>query len=810
MKRNIYFTLLFLLLSIKGWGQLPLSLWDFAHTNTYMYFPEVLEKSEEFYIQTNHHFLRFNSSELKLTRFRSIASYEKLYQLSDLVGKEDDDILSMYLEYNGEKYKVIRNEVSKDFIGDWVEGGKFYQRRYISDLKLEDGGPLFRFGLEIASWNDAFSFTLDYDEYLLPEDEMSLIIELRLPEAHYEVNADNSSQIKIQSDNHVTWDLTSNKENNSISYKKGVISISSPLSNKSISALFQRRIQNYYTGKLLVYANDKNAPYQTLESFRDPQRQATVISMSGNMESKFGMERTKVVFENPTDEIQFERVIFEKKGVVKDITGASLILRDKQGFPTGIPIQISKNWHNDYKHKFKGPWLRGFTIVAIPPNEKVELELSRVTGFWGTLPAASHSQLSLTSWGKENQASHQLWEESAIGAFGENICYEPYGGIAESMITDVRPLFVKSTQPNIKEPEEYNWTPNVGGGDFLRFYDDKGNRKNIKQVKVDYIRNCPNLTEVSYKGVTANDEADYKLTTHLMRTNDFVKAYYHIELDVKSKLEFSRLAIAQFGSETYAYSYENKFAFGNENGLLKEIKNRKDKLGYVVQEINTPGAAPWVSMHDAVNYDLQNYGTWANRGLILRETVIIINGKVVKPQFSTFVHYSKRIQKPVTLMELNLPLHIKELNEGDRIDMTIELCILPNESNSYYGDNEAFKNFISKEANTWEPMYREAHKNTQLIFLKKGKLLRRNPIKVEAENDEVILDITNGLGYVPITISNISNYRDFNIVITKNGTSVNLKEQEKFGNDYWQTDYNAETKTWEVTYSVPMDESLEP
>ena len=57
---------------------------------------------------------------------------------------------------------------------------------------------------------------------------------------------------------------------------------------------------------------------------------------------------------------------------------------------------------------------------------------------WKGLPAASHNQLALP--GYKGHRNH-LWEQSAIGAWGESICYDPENGLSAS-ITDVRGRWV--------------------------------------------------------------------------------------------------------------------------------------------------------------------------------------------------------------------------------------------------------------------------------------------------------------------------------------------------------------------------------
>ncbi len=139
------------------------------------------------------------------------------------------------------------------------------------------------------------------------------------------------------------------------------------------------------------------------------------------------------------------------------------MLRDADGNPTGIPVQLSKNWHTKPEGGvYSGTWFHGFSQVRLPAGATVELELTLSYGHWGGVPAASHAQLSLIGWG-----SNQHWSQSAIGAWGESICYEPEQQQANCTITDVRPVMVTVG----KDGPQWRWTGNVGGGDFFRCFD---------------------------------------------------------------------------------------------------------------------------------------------------------------------------------------------------------------------------------------------------------------------------------------------------------------------------------------------------
>src|SRR5262249_35770582 len=155
------------------------------------------------------------------------------------------------------------------------------------------------------------------------------------------------------------------------------------------------------------------------------------------------------------------RLFFDKPDIGSGITGMCPLIRDRDGNPTGIPVQISKNWHPAAERRvlFDGPWVHGFSLLRLPPRKTVDLNCAMPYARWGGVPAASHAQLCLVGWG-----GNQLWEQSAIGSFGESICYDPDVGLGRSRIDDIRPLMVTSMSPH--QPK-WTWTNNVGGGDFL-------------------------------------------------------------------------------------------------------------------------------------------------------------------------------------------------------------------------------------------------------------------------------------------------------------------------------------------------------
>ncbi len=229
---------------------------------------------------------------------------------------------------------------------------------------------------------------------------------------------------------------------------------------------------------------------------------------------------------------------------------------------TGLPVQLSKNWHNRPEGGvYAGTWFHGFTQLRLPARSTVELELNLVYGHYEGVAAASHAQLCLIGWG-----SNQQWDQSALGAWGESICYEPDQAQAQAAVLDVRPVMVRSMSNN----QSWGWTHNVGGGDFFRYFAPGGQRVFPARMKTAYLRQCPVLTEVLYAGQSSDGRIAHQATVSLGRTDDLVRGIYRLRLDVRERTPFSRFVIAQIGADSYSYTGELKLALGNETGLLRD------------------------------------------------------------------------------------------------------------------------------------------------------------------------------------------------------------------------------------------------
>ena len=296
------------------------------------------------------------------------------------------------------------------------------------------------------------------------------------------------------------------------------------------------------------------------------------------------------------------------------ITGFTPLWLDADGFPTGIPIQLSKNWHvNPQKGNLRhqGPWFHGSTIVRIPPHQTNTLQFALTYARWGGVFAASHAQLCVIGWGH-----NQFWDQAAIGSFGESICFEPGRVQRRSFITDVRPLLVTANKTGLP----WSWTSNVGGGDYLVLFDADGRFIPFAGTRGDYIAPGPNLTRTRYQETFADGAVEAEMTVSLPRLDDHVRVFQHLHYRVRRPVEFGRLAFFQLGADYYDGNTFDRVAIGNAAGLIEEWSPGKGSWRYERPEMELRGPEAWVSAH-AEHGDPARGEGGATRGWVVRSRI---------------------------------------------------------------------------------------------------------------------------------------------------------------------------------------------
>ena len=487
------------------------------------------------------------------------------------------------------------------------------------------------------------------------------------------------------------------------------------------------------------------------------------------------LQRLLLKIKNPSSKPQPLHINFDLQAPFPGMTGWVPLFRDTEGNPLPIPIQISKNWHRKKGQTilYEGPWGHGLTMLTLPAKFQGEVEFCVIRNFWGTLPVASHSQLSLIGWGKD-----QLWDQAAIGSWGESICYDPDICLGRSMIDDIRPLMV--TRKDTKDGK-WSWTNNVGGGDFLVYHNNQNRRQPLVRMKTAYLSQGPNLTDVVYAGKTLDGAIEASLRVQTPRCDDLNRAYHTIRYDVVKPVKFKRLAFYQLGADNYNDHQFKEMAMGTEDGLVEKWKPKTGGKKYHRQSLPLSGNYPWFSLHDAISKDKK--GAWANRGMVLRSWKSKVGGKTTEPRFSSFGTQNRFDSCNVEIVP---PARVKELFPGDFIEATIELLVVPQYFKDYYGSSQSFADHLAKTENTWKPIFRQAKEGGLEVKVTRGQLVNTFPVEVKVDEFSVAeFMISGGVGYTPITLIGLNSHKGW-LFERYVGGKWEKVDQSKFGKDYWQ------------------------
>ena len=508
------------------------------------------------------------------------------------------------------------------------------------------------------------------------------------------------------------------------------------------------------------------------------------------------LERVHLTLRNPGEAEAAVRLMFAKDASFAGITGMTPMLRDRDGHPSGLPVQVSKNWHKTPGRTFlyEGPWFHGFTSLRLPPRSGIELEFALTYARWGGVPAASHAQLCLIGYG-----SNQRWDQAALGTWGESITYDPDVCLNRSMIDDVRPLMVWGMD---QARAKWSWTNNVGGGDFLVYEDAAGRRQPLTRVRALYASPGPNLTDVTYAGVSADGHIAARLTAMTPRSDDINRAVHRLRYDVLARTPFTRLAFYQLGADHYNDNQFTTLARGNAAGLIEEWPPPRGGLRYSRTGLACEGQAPWFSLHGAINTDRKG-GAWPNRGLVVRSWKARLGGlRADTPHASVF---GTQDGPPSANVELTPPTGLAELLPGDFVEAEVELVIMPLSADDYYGPNAGLRSALRDGGNTWKMIHREARGNSPRIEPVRGRVAPGWPVEVTADDrGEAEVVVKGGLGSVPIRFAGLPDFRGY-VLRCDAGEGLKLVDQSVHGRDFWQADYDPMGKRWSLTYNLPLD-----
>ena len=474
-----------------------------------------------------------------------------------------------------------------------------------------------------------------------------------------------------------------------------------------------------------------------------------------------------------------------------NITGLCPILCDEKGRPTGIPVQLSKNWH----YKPMGSYLMAYTML---PAKKTTTYILRVVyGFYGTLPSASHAQLSLVGYG-----GHGRWDQLAIGCWGETICFDMDMSLVDVAITDIRMLMVR----NGLEGKKWKWTDAGWGGDWLNIKDDSQEKYFQNNLKTAYLSQGPCLTDVKHEGYYGkNQEVDFKARIQTLRTDDYSRTFQKLSYTFTRDVSAHKIWLFKLG-RTGQYTTP-QIAYGNRDGCIETlaVPDTLKKNQLFLNQVKLTGSAPWwVALPGAVHTSGRKWGT-GYRALIIRHYQAVLGGKTYTyPTISAPVYTAG----PTNLdMELLPPKGVNNFRKGDCVELGLELITLPRVADDYYGPNEALRKHLTENPRSWKTTYREAKGNDLVVRVVGGEMLHKYPLVIQVEKPEVKVTIQGGIGAVPVRFEGLKSTAGYRLyqVVDEERTQF---DQSVYGNDFWQTDYDPVRKTWSITYNIPLDSSV--
>jgi hypothetical protein len=475
-----------------------------------------------------------------------------------------------------------------------------------------------------------------------------------------------------------------------------------------------------------------------------------------------------------------------------NITGMVPILCDADGVPTGIPVQVSKNWH----YAKLGAYFRG-TMQLPAQLGSTTYKLRIAYGFYGTLPSASHAQLSLVGYGGMGR-----WDQLAIGCWGETICFDMDMSLVDVAITDVRMLMAR----NGKDGGKWNWTDAGWGGDWMCVNDAKGQKLLFSEMKTAYLAHGPCLTEARYDGNYGSQrEVELQAKVQTLRTDDFARTFQTFNYSFDQTVSVEQGWLYKMG-RTGGY-VTPKIAYGNREGLLQEhdvpngLKNGSQFLGKTTL---TGGGPWWVAFPGAYHNNDRDWGT-GSRALVIRSYQAVIAGKEYSnPTVSFPAHHPSGGRLSNLDCLLTAPEGVTAFNAGDSLEFEVEWITLPRIADDYYGPNETFRQHMAENPSSWKTTYREAIGNDLKVAVNGGTLLHNYPIIIQAEQGEVRVAIEGGVGTVPIRFEGLKSATGYTLYQLVNGQLVAL-DQSVHGNDFWQTDYDAKSNSFKMTFNLPLN-----
>lgn len=730
-------------------------------------------------------------------------------------------------------YKILQNWVpihertatptnSHIRVCQMAEFGTWVNRRMIDSLNFTNSPALYNSfsGIEFTNWHNRFKITF----HVRPRTTIvngHLELDVQLPAAFSQTFQSGNIYGFAKSANGAGFAVKGSANNVNVSVANNTVTVHTGVTNLQantsyeVSLIFYAITNNFSTtyaqagddmatitvSQSLPWANNSIATSYSSDEGLHYIDVPPVWMGYGNCGDIDKLQNLKLTLLNNTATDKRIRLCFRQQTQTPNITGFSSMLRSPDGDPSGIPLQISKNWHTTFNMLYSGYWIHEYTEIIVPANTNLNFDYTCVGGRWGKVYGAFSHQLSVVG----DQISRGGWLEAGLGTFGEHITHSPDYELGNSNICDYRPVLV-TNQNYGGTSSQCNWTGNVGGMDLF-FYDNSSNTRIYQsQVKTQFKKYGPNLSETAISMYSSDNKLKLDYTFYLNRSDDFLRVFYKVKLQALQNTSFSRFDFFQLGSDAYNFRKAQSVVYGNDATWLGYFTpTNAGSNSYTSAAIPLTGSNPWIWSGDGTPlYPQGGIEIPTNNGIIIRSYQALLGGQVANtPYFRERSSSHWQSLKP-TQYCLVPPPNVTSFMQGDYVEMLIEAVCLPKQTTDYYGPNAKFAQALTQYGNTWELLFREVAGNKIVASSSTNTINTEYPLTVNTSNNTGAVVITGGIGYVPLVFKGLTNVTDPKLWRKKTNT-WEVVNQANYGKDFWQTEYDAQTGLFDLIYNVNQD-----
>lgn len=307
----------------------------------------------DFAVRTNKYAFEFDYEKLTFNSF-SIAN-------TNTGVTNEPPRISFGIETYGKLYPCTHSSLRTEDC-QLIHTGRFLQHRFINWIPELTGCDPYNSGLEIISWNDRLTLSLRIIPTVIQRSN-AIVIKYSIPSTYIKQTSPEGWAVYKHMAGTDGYIITGSTDNTFLSFSGNNIEARLHSDQKlQPGQLYQTGliiypvenlekelvgIINQETNPLKVTAIQTDPVSSSLETQYDPVIGWHSIQLrndiSGNItKDNDRMERIKFTIENDNPKEATIRLNFSKEKEVYAVPGISGIIRDKEGFPTGIPIQLSK------------------------------------------------------------------------------------------------------------------------------------------------------------------------------------------------------------------------------------------------------------------------------------------------------------------------------------------------------------------------------------------------------------------------------------------------------------------------------------